>query len=159
MRILRVLNKTTPTPKPPPIGQHHWNALVSLLEMVSLHDRDYAIRDVFVYRAVALAKSLGLSTGFRMDPDEPAWPVAFIELPTGQVSWHMSEHVRAWDGHDHEEKQARLERFFETFATEPRDPNTPPAPSAIPYPVYADLKEQYDALWVRAHEAGLLPHK
>lgn len=59
------------------------------------------------------------------DPSEPAWPVVFIELPTGQLSWHVSPddvdlfaHVDTygkdtpgrpeWDGHSTEEKYGRL---------------------------------------------------
>lgn len=59
------------------------------------------------------------------DPDAPNWPVLFVKLPTGQVSWHINpedrdlfSHVRrtmanmpdapAWDGHDTAEKYRRL---------------------------------------------------
>lgn len=55
------------------------------------------------------------------DPAEPGWPVLYIELPTGQASWHISpddldllEHVPAgaatWDGHDTAEKYRRLDQ-------------------------------------------------
>lgn len=60
------------------------------------------------------------------DADAPDWPVLFVKLPTGQVSWHISPddvdlfpHVRRtiggmpdappWDGHDTAEKYARLD--------------------------------------------------
>jgi hypothetical protein len=53
------------------------------------------------------------------DPAEPDWPVIYITLPTGQVSWHLSPddtdlfgHVprgaAVWDGHDTAEKYRRL---------------------------------------------------
>lgn len=59
-----------------------------------------------------------------IDPNEPDWPVIYIELPTGQVSWHINRdelpvfdgvpwnHNREveikWDGHTTEEKYGRL---------------------------------------------------
>jgi hypothetical protein len=54
------------------------------------------------------------------DPDEPDWPVIYISLPTGQVSWHIAprdmdlfRHVPVgsveWDGHDVVLKYKRLD--------------------------------------------------
>ena len=59
------------------------------------------------------------------DPDAPDWPVIYITLPTGQVSWHISpgdmdlfRHVRVgsaeWDGHDVVEKYRRLDEVCRT---------------------------------------------
>lgn len=59
------------------------------------------------------------------DADAPDWPVLFVKLPTGQVSWHISPDdvglfsgirrtmagmpdAPAWDGHSTEEKYARV---------------------------------------------------
>lgn len=54
------------------------------------------------------------------DPAEPEWFVVFIDLPTGQVSWHIApadlplfDHLprytgRVWDGHTTPEKYERL---------------------------------------------------
>lgn len=54
------------------------------------------------------------------DPDEPGWPVVFIRLPSGQVSWHIQQDEfdalglgvlpqgEAWDGHDNDEKWRRV---------------------------------------------------
>ena len=53
------------------------------------------------------------------DPDAPDWPVIYLTLPTGQVSWHIAprdmdlfRHVPVgsaeWDGHDVVEKYGRL---------------------------------------------------
>lgn len=55
------------------------------------------------------------------DPDAPGWPVLYVTLPTGQVSWHIApgdldllHHVPAgqatWDGHDTTEKYRRLDQ-------------------------------------------------
>lgn len=68
------------------------------------------------------------------DPDEPEWPVLFVDLPTGQASWHISPddldlfaHVgprRAsdpdapqWDGHTTAEKYERIDRLTAEVAT------------------------------------------
>lgn len=71
--------------------------------------------------ALALAsRALGHRIGFAVDPKEPDWPVLFIDLPTGQVSWHLTQAQRVdlagdigdyggvWDGHSTAEKYERL---------------------------------------------------
>lgn len=63
----------------------------------------------------------------RADPDAPDWPVLFINLPTGQVSWHVNpedldlfQHVtvgtETWDGHTTDEKYARLDAHTRALA-------------------------------------------
>lgn len=56
------------------------------------------------------------------DPSEPDWPVVYIQLPTGQCSWHISPddwqdlfaHLElspdgpAWDNHSTSEKYRRI---------------------------------------------------
>lgn len=76
----------------------------------------YKQRNRLVMDAVLQAQELGFLAGYRLDPDEPAWPVAVIELvmPDGseaQVSWHLEQHQRPWDGHSTEEKYRRLHAF------------------------------------------------
>lgn len=71
----------------------------------------YAERNRLVYMAMGRAASAGMDVGFRIDPEEPEWPVAYIELPTGQVSWHMPQHSKPWDGHTTTEKNARVQDF------------------------------------------------
>lgn len=70
--------------------------------------------------AAKLAERLGYRVGLGVDPDEPDWPVLFIDLPTGQLSWHIAtgelipvwdDYNGAWDGHDHEEKADRIYRY------------------------------------------------
>lgn len=83
-----------------------------LLREIALADSDYDNRYQLVLDAMALANRMGLAAGWRIDPDEPEWPVAFIELPYGkQVSWHMPQHKREWDGHSTEEKLSRLRKY------------------------------------------------
>lgn len=64
------------------------------------------------------------------DPAEPDWPVLYINLPTGQCTWHIGEndidlfaHVRRdvyepWDGHTTEEKYARVDGTTELVVME-----------------------------------------
>lgn len=73
--------------------------------------RQYDKRNVNVWRAMHVAKRLGLSAGVRIDPDGPEWPVVYIELPAGQVSWHVPQHDRPWDGHSTDEKYRRTSAF------------------------------------------------
>lgn len=78
----------------------------------------YRTRNRLVIGAVYAAQAAGQQAGFRIDPQEPEWPVAFIELPTGQVSWHLPQHEVAWDGHSAEEKYARIAAFLAEEETE-----------------------------------------
>jgi len=85
--------------------------LRDLLLRIKNRDTDYAVRYGLVLEAMRLANKAGYETGFRIDQAEPEWPVAYIELPEGQVSWHMPEHRRPWDGHSTDEKFHRIDRF------------------------------------------------
>lgn len=73
----------------------------------------YDVRNRSVFAAVGLAAMCGYPCGVRLDQSEPEWPVVYIELPTGQVSWHLPQHERAWDGHSTEEKYRRCREFAE----------------------------------------------
>ena len=85
--------------------------LQSVLLDAAKHDTDYEARYLDVLRAVAIAQRCGFAAGFRIDPQEPEWPVAYIELPTGQVSWHLPQHPVPWDGHTTDEKFDRIKAF------------------------------------------------
>ena len=85
--------------------------LAQVLEQIAEHDTDYDARYRLVFRALVLALAEGLEAGVRIDPNEPSWPVVYIELPTGQVSWHMPEHQTTWDGHDTDEKYRRVREY------------------------------------------------
>ncbi len=74
--------------------------------------RDYGMRNLYIYKALAESMELGYSAGIRLDPQEPEWPVAYIELPTGQVSWHLPQHIKEWDGYTTEEKYKRIQEFI-----------------------------------------------
>lgn len=76
--------------------------------------KDYAYRNICVMVAVSQAALCGMAAGYRIDPSEPEWPVALIELPTGQVSWHVPQFPVSWDGHDTEEKYRRVQAYLDT---------------------------------------------
>ena len=85
-----------------------------LLDQILRYDeKDYDKRNNAVYAAVAEARAAGYPAGFRIDPAEPDWPVAYIELPlAGQVSWHLPAHGVAYDGHTTPQKNARVRRYL-----------------------------------------------
>lgn len=88
--------------------------LRQVLDDIVRHDTDYQTRYVLVFQAVPLALQCGYAAGIRIDPAEPEWPVVYIELPTGQVSWHMPQFDPAFDGHTTDEKFARIRAYLAT---------------------------------------------
>lgn len=87
--------------------------LAAMLHFIERNDTNYEERYSMVIMAVGSALQAGYPAGFRIDPDEPEWPVAYIELPTGQVSWHMPAHKYTWDGHDVPTKYERCRVYRE----------------------------------------------
>lgn len=85
--------------------------LARVLRDIEMADQDYTRRYGLVLRAMFTAHYAGFPAGVKIDPAEPDWPVFYIELPTGQVSWHMPQHGPEWDGHSTEEKYARINAF------------------------------------------------
>lgn len=85
-------------------------------EIKDCGDRDalYAERFGLVTMAMATAWLCNYASGYRIDPDNEEWPVAYIELPSGQVSWHMPQHKEPWDSHSTEEKYRRVEQFVQS---------------------------------------------
>ena len=87
----------------------------------STSDEAYLDRNLCVQALAKMAQKLGFNTGIKEDPE---WPVLYIDLPTGQVSWHirekellidLPEYNGKWDGHDLQEKRRRLIDFTETL--------------------------------------------
>jgi hypothetical protein len=97
------------------------HALPALLQRIEATDpsvaspgdvgRDYAIRNRLIWWALTLAQHAGYEAGVADDADELGWLVAYIELPTGQVSWHLPQHQQVWDGHDPALKYRRIRDF------------------------------------------------
>ena len=88
------------------------NGLKHHLKLALENDTNYDQRYKEVIEVMYYAMSCGYQVGIRIDPSEPEWPVVYIELPTGQVSWHMPQHNKEWDGHSTEEKVDRVKRFI-----------------------------------------------
>lgn len=86
-----------------------------LLAAIRMLDTDYDQRNALVYHALLAALACGIPAGIRIDPAESEWPVVFIELPDGQVSWHLPQHPHPWDGHTTAEKHARIEAYLGRF--------------------------------------------
>lgn len=75
----------------------------------------YARRNTLIWAALAQARKAGLDAGIDFDEADERHPVVvLVELPTGQVSWHLPAHVLTWDGHSTEEKYARVAAFIST---------------------------------------------
>ena len=101
---------------------------MSEFESSSLEEA-YLDRNLAVQVLARLAQELGWDVGLRTDPDEPDWPVLFVELvhphgyfSLGQVSWHLlrndivgewPEFSGEWDGHNLEEKRKKMRAFLQ----------------------------------------------
>ena len=81
----------------------------------------YFDRNQAVQVMAKLAGQLGYKVGLRVDPAEPDWPVLMIDLPSGQVGYHLPReevigdwpaYEKEWDGHSLAEKRNRMERFL-----------------------------------------------
>jgi hypothetical protein len=108
----------------PTTMRHDWRGSGMALDTKgpSLDDV-YQDRNLVVQLAAILAQRLGFQVWVGVDKDEPDWPVIYIDLPTGQVSWHIPQHEliaklnpseEKWDGHSPEEKQQRIREFLAT---------------------------------------------
>ena len=81
----------------------------------------YRDRNLAVMALASLAQKQGYPVGIQQDLEQPDWPVIMIQLPTGQVGWHIpakeltgqwSEFADQWDGHNIQEKHLRLKAFI-----------------------------------------------
>lgn len=101
--------------------------MVELVErLTEQKDGAYAERDQCVALIAKMALALGWPVGLgRHDEADESWDadwmnIIFVELPTGQCSWHLHDsemhlfaklpkYDHAWDGHSTPEKYARME--------------------------------------------------
>ncbi|MCL4332906.1 MAG: hypothetical protein M1162_05265 [Candidatus Thermoplasmatota archaeon] len=88
----------------------------------STPDEAYLDRNLAVQVLARMAIQLGYKVGVRDRGKD--WPILYVDLPTGQVSWHLPsselignfpEYDVVWDGHNVEEKRGRLSKFVETL--------------------------------------------
>jgi hypothetical protein len=111
----------------------------------------YFDRNQAVQALGRLAQSMGYNVGLLDDPEEPGWPVLVIDLPTGQVSWHLpadevlgvwGRYDGEWDGHTTGEKRERIRKFVRYY--EQTYPYCPECHEEM-YPVHA-VGEDYGEL-------------
>lgn len=98
-------------------GEAEWNAAASE------RNRIYTERNRVVALAARMAKDRGLDVAVALEADAPGWMVVYIELPTGQVSWHFPAAdsayfdglpfgARAYDGHTTQKKYERVDSAY-----------------------------------------------
>jgi len=89
------------------------------LTIMDLLKNIYTDRNLAVQALAKLAYQQGMKVGVRFVL--PDWPVIYIGLPTGQVSWHipskeleviLPNYTGVWDEHDTEEKMRRVRDFL-----------------------------------------------
>ena len=75
----------------------------------------YEDRNLLAQAALRMAKSLNYRV--RIKDYDSEWPIVYIELPTGQISYHIAKKdlyfkeepsFLEWDGHDREERKERI---------------------------------------------------
>lgn len=74
----------------------------------------YAHRNTLVLTALALARQAGIPAGIGHDPHDVHPVVVYLQLPTGQVSWHLPAHAAGFDGHSTAAKYQRIYAFLRT---------------------------------------------
>ena len=88
----------------------------------STKDDAYFDRNQAVQAMAKMAQQLDMKVGLQRDPNEPGWPVLMIDLPTGQVGYHLPEdqvvgdwpeYGKEWDGHSLADKRERVARFLD----------------------------------------------
>lgn len=92
--------------------------------MIISKDQAYRERDMCIALIAKLSAAIGFRVGMGRHESEGPWEdewrwIVYIDLPTGQVSWHIHDSERAWfdfpaysgswDGHTRAEKYARME--------------------------------------------------
>lgn len=110
-------------------GDDHTDSLqTQLLQMEQRKDAAYLERNCCVALIARMALAMGWPAGTARTAIE-GWSedwhgCVYIDLPTGQASWHYHDsqahlfsdlpaYTRAWDGHDTPEKYRRVARAFE----------------------------------------------
>ena len=85
-------------------------------------DDAYFDRNQAIMAMAKLAMQQGYKVGISHDPNSPDWPVLTIDLPTGQVGWHLPKeellgewpaYDKQWDGHNLQEKRKRLAQYIQ----------------------------------------------
>ena len=91
-------------------------------------DDIYSERDKILVLLARWALEQGYPVGVGIDAEQPEiWKyILFIELPTGQISWHLLEpelewfsflpdYTEPWDGHTRSEKYERVLKYAKNY--------------------------------------------
>lgn len=101
-------------------NNNYLEELKRILSLIKENDINYDIRYGLVLEAIGLAQKCGYFVGLDYDEEQIKennfdWVLVYIDLPTGQVSWHMPTYYKqfnkTWDKHTTEEKYERIEKF------------------------------------------------
>jgi hypothetical protein len=88
--------------------------LVDILKLIVEKNTKYDERYPLVVEAMGLATRLEYKVGVRYDKDEKnpeKWPVFCIQIPTGEVSWHMPAWEQEFTRYDDKEKFKRIDDY------------------------------------------------
>ena len=55
----------------------------------SVPNEAYFDRNQAAMAFARLAQKMGWTVGLGRDPQDPDWPVLFVDTPHGQLSWHL----------------------------------------------------------------------
>ena len=86
----------------------------------STPDEAYLDRNLAVQVMAKMAQELHYRVGVKDEKTD--WPILYVDLPTGQVSWHIPKkelmgdlpiYEGKWDGHDLGTKRNRLKAYME----------------------------------------------
>lgn len=82
----------------------------------------YFERNQMAFVLASVCDTLGYIVGLKNRRSE--WPILYIDLPEGQVSWHIPrneirgkwpDYLSEWDGHTVGQKRERLAKFMRNF--------------------------------------------
>jgi hypothetical protein len=76
---------------------------------------DYGARNQMIYAALACAALDGADCGVRFNQDDHEWPIVYIVLPTGQVSWTVQQFLPPASPHTIDENNAAIQKFVERY--------------------------------------------
>lgn len=114
---------------------------------------NYRLRNAYVYQALGFAAAAGLPCGIDIDGTQPDWPIVYIGLPTGQVSWHVPVYPDDYDGHTTEEKYERIAAYRRHVESEVRDFTASVAPNLTAQTMPAGVQPQEPAArYIKAGE-------
>jgi hypothetical protein len=150
-----------------------------LARVTTQKDDAYSQRNKLVVLLAHMAVRLGWKAGIGRHEGEP-WEadwrtIVFIDLPTGQVSWHfhdseapllerLPKYEGAWDGHSDDEKWSRCREAGTELAFSKPAPKPEPAPEVPTLEIHpleiVETKlvgDSYVTTWKQSYRVVMLP--